>query len=68
MVREIVWVESSNFRGWGCSGCAWVFHPSGALAGNTIEEMKQKYEHERDKEFASHICVTHPRFESPKKK
>jgi hypothetical protein len=26
--RKLVRIEGQNFRGWGCSECAWVFHPS----------------------------------------
>ena len=68
MGREILRIKTSNFQGWGCSACAWVFNPSDALMGNTIEEMKQNYERQRDKEFASHACAAHPRAKSAKTK
>ena len=61
MRREMVWVENERFRGWACSECAWEFNPSGVPAGNSIDEMKQNYERERDREFASHRCAEHPR-------
>ena len=68
MGRDIVWVETQNFQGWACSACAWVFNPSGAPIGKSIEEMKRNYERQRDKEFASHACAAHPRAKSAKTK
>jgi hypothetical protein len=68
MGRDLVWVKTQNFLGWGCSECAWVFKPSDAPLGNSIEEMKENYGRQRDKEFASHNCATHPGTKSPKKK
>jgi Fe-S oxidoreductase len=59
--REMVWVETEGFRCWACSECAWKFNPSGVPTGDTIDEMKQKYERQRDREFASHLCAGHPR-------
>ena len=53
---KMVWVERPRFMGWACSECAWEFSPSGIPAGNTIDEMKQEYERQRDKEFGSHVC------------
>jgi hypothetical protein len=47
--------------GWACSECAWQFNPSGKPAGNTLGEIKQNYERERDKEFESHVCAEHPK-------
>ena len=61
MRREMVWVETEGFRCWACSECAWKFNPSGVPTGDTIDEMKQKYERQRDREFASHLCAGHPR-------
>jgi hypothetical protein len=60
MRREIIWVEKEDFQGWACSQCAWKFKPSGVPTGNTIGEMKQNYERQRDGEFASHLCREHP--------
>jgi hypothetical protein len=31
--------------------------PVGPPIGNTLEEMKQNYEQQRDQEFVSHACV-----------
>jgi hypothetical protein len=59
MRREIIWVEKEDFRGWACSECAWKFNPSGVPTGNSIAEMKQNYERQRDGEFASHLCIEH---------
>jgi hypothetical protein len=66
MRRELVWVKPSGFQGWACSQCAWLFNPLDALDGNTIEEMKQNYERQRDQTFASHSCQEHPRPKNPK--
>jgi len=61
MRRKLAWVERPNFQGWACTECAWVFRASSPLAGETIDEMKAKFEEERDKKFASHVCAEHPR-------
>ena len=58
--REMVWVEEEYFRGWACSGCAWEFKPSGFPVGDTIAEMKDAYERQRDSEFESHVCAKYP--------
>ena len=64
--RKCVWVESENVQGFGCSECNWVFKPSGALVGESLDKMKERYEAERDKEFAAHVCVRHPGARRPK--
>jgi hypothetical protein len=61
MHRKLVRVERKNFQGWVCTECAWAFKPSGPLVGQSIEEMKKRYEQQRDEEFRSHICAEHPR-------
>jgi hypothetical protein len=66
MRRKLVWVENRNFEGFGCSECNWVFRPLDPVVGKSLDEMKQKYEAQRDKEFAAHICAEHPRATSPK--
>ena len=43
-----------------------MFKPSGALVGESLDEMKRKYEAERDTEFATHVCAKHPRATAPK--
>jgi len=63
-LRKLVWIEHDRFRGWGCSECAWVFSASYALTGTSLAEMKQIFESQRDKEFASHVCAKHPRARS----
>jgi hypothetical protein len=65
MPRRLEWVESQTFQGFGCSECGWKFQPSGEVAGDSLEEMKRKYEAERDKEFAAHVCLK--RSSSPKR-
>ena len=59
-VREIVWIEKEDFRGWAVSECAWKFNPASIPAGNTLAEIKYNFERERDKEFESHVCAKHP--------
>jgi hypothetical protein len=61
MPRKLLWIENLNFQGYGCSDCNWKFKPANALAGGSLDEMKQRYEAHRDKEFAAHVCVKHPR-------
>ncbi len=66
MPRKLVWIEGQAFQGFGCSECNWVFRPSDTLARESLDEMKQKFEAQCDKEFAAHICVKHPRATGPK--
>jgi hypothetical protein len=61
MRRELLWVERKNFQGWACTECAWVFKPSGTLTGRSLDEMKENYEQQRDKQFKSQACAEHPR-------
>src|ERR1700687_2042533 len=57
MARNLVFVKKPNFEGFGCSECSWVFRPaSSALVGESLENMMDKFESERDKEFAAHSC------------
>jgi hypothetical protein len=67
MPRNLVWIKSQNFEGFGCSECQWVFNSTGTLVDESIDQMKQAYEAERDKEFAAHACATFPRAINPKK-
>jgi hypothetical protein len=66
MPRKLEWIERQNFQGYACAECNWKFKPSGALIGDSLDEMKKKYEAQRDKEFAAHVCVKHPRPARPK--
>jgi hypothetical protein len=61
MPRKLVWIENQNFQGFSCSECNWKFKSSAALVGESLDEMKQRYEAHRDKEFAAHVCVKHRR-------
>ena len=61
MRRKLVWVERQNFQGWACTECAWAFNPLGPVVGKSINDMKLRYEQQRDKEFAAHVCAAHPR-------
>ncbi len=58
--RRLVWVKKQNFQGWACSECAWAFNPVGPLVGESIVEMMEHYEKQRDREFTSHVCAEHP--------
>jgi hypothetical protein len=60
MRRKLVWIEEHGFWGWGCSECAWVFNSSGT-SGKSLEEIKQNYERQRNKDFAAHVCAVYPR-------
>jgi hypothetical protein len=61
MDRQLVWVKKERFQGWECSACHWEFRGSGAIVGNTIEEMQRDYERQRDEEFRAHVCAQHPK-------
>jgi len=65
MRRELAWVKTKGFLGWGCSECAWKFNPEGVPAGATIAEMKQHYQQQRDEEFQSHRCADNPTVPPP---
>jgi hypothetical protein len=60
-IRQLIWIEKSRFRGYGCSACAWVFKPSDAPTGNSFDEMMQNLELQRDNEFTFHVCAEQPR-------
>ena len=59
--RKLVHVEGQSFRGWSCSECAWVFHPSDPPVGKSLDEMKRNFQMQLSEEFASHACAEHPR-------
>jgi hypothetical protein len=48
-------------NGFGCSDCAWRFTASEPLVGNSVEEMRQHCEAQRDQEFKAHVCADHPK-------
>jgi hypothetical protein len=60
-MRQMVWIKTARMMAWVCSECAWTFSPSGPPRGSGLEEMKENYERQRDKEYASHVCAEHPR-------
>jgi hypothetical protein len=60
-MRQMIWIETARLAAWACSECGWTFSPMGPPRGGSLEEMKQNYESQRDKEFASHNCAEHPR-------
>ena len=61
MNRRLVWIEQEQFRGFGCSDCAWAFKSSGPPAGKSFDDMMRNFELQRDREFALHVCANHPR-------
>jgi hypothetical protein len=67
MPRRLEWIKSQDFQGFGCSECNWKFNATGALAGNSLDEMKRRYEAERDKAFTAHVCLKWPSAREPKK-
>src|ERR1700730_9554300 len=60
--RKVVWVEGQ--KGWGCSECAWVFHPSGPPTGESLDEMKRNFQARCEQEFTLHVCAGHRRAKS----
>jgi hypothetical protein len=58
--RKLVWIEAQKFGGWGCSRCAWVFHPSELPAGKSLEELTDNLQRQLDDGFASHECAQYP--------
>jgi hypothetical protein len=67
MPRNLVWIETQIFVGFGCSDCQWMYKTTGALIGKSLDQMKKSYEAERDKEFAAHDCFKFPRANRPNK-
>jgi hypothetical protein len=61
MARKLVWIETQNFQGFGCSQCSWMFKPTGVLVGESLDKMKKDFEAQLEKEFAAHVCVKHPK-------
>jgi len=51
--------EEERFRGFACSECSWRLDSSVAPTGKSFDEMMRNFELQRDKEFASHVCVGH---------
>jgi hypothetical protein len=59
MPRGLAWIKTQDFQGYGCSECDWKYKPTGLLSDEPLDEMKKKYEAERDKEFVGHACVNY---------
>jgi hypothetical protein len=59
--RKLVWIEELRVTGWGCSECAWVYHPSEWPSGKTLEETMRNFQAQLYEEFTSHACAEHPR-------
>jgi hypothetical protein len=60
-MRKLIWLQSASRESWGCSECGWSFQP----LGDSLDEMKQNYERQRDREFASHDCSRQPKTKGP---
>jgi hypothetical protein len=67
-MRQMAYIKNDRAQVWACSECAWTFNPSGPPRGSSLEEMKQNYERQRDKEYASHVCAEHPRAKSDRER
>ena len=59
--RKLVWVEGQQVAGWGCSNCAWVFHPSNLPSGKSLNQLTEHLHRQLADEFASHNCADYPR-------
>jgi hypothetical protein len=57
----MVWIETAQMQTWGCSECGWTFTPSGPPIGNTMDEMMQNFERQRDRECGLHVCAANAR-------
>jgi hypothetical protein len=60
-MRKMIWIKTARMESWACSACDWTFRPSGPPLGRDLEEMKQNFERQRDKEYASHVCADYPK-------
>ncbi len=67
MNRTLVWIEQPRFRGFGCSECGCVFKAPGAPAGKSFDEMMQKVELQRDKEFTLRVLRRSPKRQEHKR-
>src|ERR1700737_3602555 len=61
MPRKLVWIATPRFEGFGCSECNWMFQSSTQIAGESLDELKQAYESERNEEFSPQNWPTHPK-------
>jgi hypothetical protein len=60
-MRQMVRIKTARAQGWGCSQCDWTFNPLGPPLGNSLDEMMQNYEREREMEYLLHSCAQYPR-------
>jgi len=60
-MRQMTWITTPHMVGWACSDCGWAFKPSGPPRGSDLDEMKQNFERQREKEYASHVCAEYPK-------
>jgi hypothetical protein len=64
MERKMIWVEETNYSGWACSSCGWIF-PNPAPNGTDLspiddDQAKRAYEDKARSEFEEHYCGRHP--------
>jgi rubredoxin len=60
-MRKLIFVKTARSESWSCSECGWAFNPSGPPRGHSLEDMMQDFERQREKEFAAHVCMQHPK-------
>jgi len=65
-MRKLIFVKTARTESWSCSECGWAFSPSGPPHGDSLEDMMQDFERQREKEFAAHVCVQHPKLKALK--
>jgi rubredoxin len=58
--RKMIWLESPNVAGWGCSACAWMFNPAIPPLYKSLDEITRKLQAKLSEEFAAHVCAEHP--------
>ena len=63
----VIGLTEAIIAGFGYSECNWVFTLLGEVVGESLDEMKRKYEAQRDRKFAARVCSKHPRATSPNK-
>jgi hypothetical protein len=66
MSPKLSGIKSESFVDFGCSEGDRVFNPFGPVVGDSLEEMKKKYEAKCDREFAARVCARHPGVTHPR--
>jgi len=55
--RRMLWVKKLGLSCWGCSDCSWLFNPTSIPSGQSFDGIVRKFELQRDKAFAGHVCA-----------